>query len=483
MLPYDIEGQIHLKRFLFWKINDTFINIYNIEKHSNIIDSYSTYTLNYMDCQSTPFLIITTHIYYMDYNILKQIIIDQEDFQNKKPLGFLRNKIQNIKPLLKNPSIIVITGHRRVGKSTLLLQIAKEFYKDNYYYLDFSEPMFKKLEIEDYNTILEIFYKEVGEKTTFFFDEIQGKPEWNLFVNKLKERGNKCFITGSNADLLSKEISTYLTGRHIDIEIYPFSYKEIIEYKNISITPKTTQKNAILLNNFDNYLEQGGFPEVIIFNQKEILKEIYKDIIQKDVILRWDIKNISELEDLAFYLLSHTTNLFNYNSLKKHTQIKDAKTIKQYINNLCKTYMFFELSQFEYSLNKQKKRDKKIYCIDNGFITNVGYGFSIGKPRYLENLVFIELKRKNKEIYFYKDENHLETDFLIVENRKVKEAYQVCYSFEKIETEEREINGLLSALTKYKLKEGKIITYNTEKTIEKDNKIIKIIPAYKWLLE
>jgi hypothetical protein len=220
----------------------------------------------------------------MDYNILKQIIIDQEDFQNKKPLGFLRNKIQNIKPLLKNPSIIVITGHRRVGKSTLLLQIAKEFYKDNYYYLDFSEPMFKKLEIEDYNTILEIFYKEVGEKTTFFFDEIQGKPEWNLFVNKLKERGNKCFIAGSNADLLSKEISTYLTGRHIDIEIYPFSYKEIIEYKNISITPKTTQKNAILLNNFDNYLEQGGFPEVIIFNQKEILKEIYKDIIQKDVI-------------------------------------------------------------------------------------------------------------------------------------------------------------------------------------------------------
>lgn len=418
----------------------------------------------------------------MDYNILKQIIINQNELQKNKNIGFLRHSLKDISNFINNPTIIVITGHRRVGKSTILLQIAKKYYKDNYYYLDFSDPIFKKITVDDYNKIEEIFLKEIGNKKTIFFDEIQGKPEWNLFVNQLKEKGHKCFVTGSNADILSKEISSYLTGRHIDIELYPFSYKEFIEYKNMPFNPQTTKTNAKLLNLFEEYLKFGGFPEVIVYNQKELLKEIYKDIILKDVALRWDIKNISELEDLAFYLISHTTNEYNYNSLKKYTQIKDAKTIKQYINYLCKTYLFYEVSQFEYSLNNQRKRNKKIYCIDNGFITQVAYGFTLGESRYLENLIFMELKIRNKEIYFYKDKNNSECDFLIVENKKVKEVIQVCYSFEKEETEEREINGLLSAIKKYKLKEGTIITYNTEKTIQKDNVTIYFVPAYKWLL-
>jgi len=419
----------------------------------------------------------------MDYTILRQLVINQNELQKTKNIGFIRNALEDISKLISAPSIIVITGHRRVGKSTLLLQIANKYYKEDYYYLDFSDPILKNLKVEDYTPLYELFLKEIGKKKAFFFDEIQGKPDWNLFVNQLKEKGHKCFVTGSNADMLSMEISTYLTGRHQDKILYPFSYKEYITYKKQNIKPETTQTNANLLNLFDDYLLTGGFPEVIIYDQKEILKEIYKDIITTDVVVRWDIKNISELEDLAFYLLSHTTNEYNYNSLKKYTQIKDAKTIKQYINYLCKTYMLYEVNQFEYSLNKQKKRNKKIYCIDNGFLTQVGYGFSIGKSRFLENLIFIELKRKNKEIYFYKDEQNIECDFLIVENKKVTNVIQVCYSFNKEETEDREINGLLSAIKKYNLKEGTIITYNTDKVKEIDNYTIKYIPAYRWLVE
>ncbi len=419
----------------------------------------------------------------MDYMLLKQVIINQNNFFKTKELGYIRDKLPYIKKYINNPTIIVITGHRRVGKSTLFLQIANSFFKEDYYYLDFSDPILKKITVEDFLKIEEIFLKEFKKRKAFFFDEIQGVPDWNLFVNQLREKGYKCFITGSNAELLSKEISTYLTGRHKDFELYPFSFKEYLSFNKVEKGQFTTSKNAQLLSYFDKYLNSGGFPEVVVYNQNELLKDIYKDVILKDVALRWDLKNISELEDLSFYLLSNSTQEYNYNSLKKQVNIKDAKTIKQYINFLCKTYMFFEVSQFDFSLNKQRKRNKKIYILDNGFLTQIGYSFSIGKSRYLENLVFIELKIRNYEVYFYKENENFECDFLIVENKKVKEAFQVCYSLSKKETEDREVKGLLSALRKYNLKKGTIITYNFEKELKIDGFIVNFVPAFKWLLE
>jgi hypothetical protein len=419
----------------------------------------------------------------MDYMLLRQIIINQNIFFKNKNVGYIRDKLELIKKDVSNPTIIVITGHRRVGKSTLFLQIANFFYKNNYYYLDFSDPILRKINVEDFLKIEEIFLKEFKKRDAFFFDEIQGVPDWNLFVNQLRDKGYKVFITGSNADLLSKEISTYLTGRHKDYELFPFSFKEYLGYNNITKGDFTTSENALILSYFDKYLNNGGFPEIVIYDQKELLKSIYNDIILKDVALRWDLKNISELEDLSFYLLSNSTQEYNYNSLKKQVNIKDAKTVKQYINYLCKTYMFFEVTQFDFSLNKQRKRNKKIYVLDNGFLTQVGYSFAIGKSRYLENLIFIELKIRGFEVYFYKDNLNQECDFLTVKNKKVYEAFQVCFSLDSKETENREIKGLLSALKKYNLKEGKIITYNTEKEIKVDDFLINFIPAFKWLLD
>lgn len=419
----------------------------------------------------------------MDKEILQRSVINNwEIFQNKDK-GIIREYLSEFETLIKNPITIIITGHRRVGKSTLFLQIADKYYPNNYYYLDFSDPALKNITELDYEPLYEIFLKEFGYKKAFFFDEIQGKPEWNKFVNNLRERGHKCFVTVSNADMLSSEISTHLTGRHLNKIIFPFSFKEFLEYKSVDYKSPSTAKTAKILTTFEEYLNVGGFPEVVLYNPPGLLKEIYKDVITKDIIGRWGVNDITELEDLCYYLLSHTTNEFTYNSLKQYTNIKDPKTIKKYIEYITRTYFLYELTQFDYSLKKQKKKIKKIYCIDNGFLTNVGYAFSINKTRFLENLIFIELKRRNKEIYFYKDEKNLECDFLVIENKKVKEAIQVCYNPEKAETEDREINGLISALQKYKLENGKIITYNTRKIIKKDKYIIEFVPAHIWLIK
>jgi len=418
----------------------------------------------------------------MKEEILKRLVINQNEQFNSKDVGVPRDALDDIKTICETPHIIVITGHRRAGKSTYMLQIAKKYFKDDFYYIDFSAPALKEITVQDYEAITEMLLKEIGVKKAMFFDEIQGKPSWNLYLNQLKEQGHKCFITGSNTDLLSKEISTQLTGRHINKTIYPFSFREYLRSKNVKSEPLTTERTSELLKLFDTYLQNGGFPEVIVYNFTDILKEMYQDIITKDVIARWDIKNASELEDLAYYLLSNTTNEYNYHSLKNQTALKDPKTIKQYIGYLCKTYLFYELRQIDYSLKKQRKKAKKIYCIDNGFLTHVAYAFSIGWPRYLENLIFIELQRRGKEIYFYRGETGLECDFIEVTAKRVSEAIQVCYSVDNPETEKREIEGLLSALKKYKLQEGYVITYNTEKTITEEGLTIKYIPAYKWLL-
>ncbi|MFH0905850.1 MAG: ATP-binding protein [archaeon] len=418
----------------------------------------------------------------MDKENIRNAVLSSNDLFKTKDRGFTRDILDNIKEIIDNPITVIITGHRRAGKSTLFLQIADKFFPNNYYYLDFSDPSLKNFDIYDYDSLYEIFLKEFGKKKAFFFDEIQGKVDWNKFVNILRERGHKCFVTGSNAEMLSTEISTFLTGRHLDRIVFPFSYKEFVRYNKIDYNEKSTSNSAKLLNLFDIYIKEGGFPEVIVYKQKELLKTIYKDVIIKDVALRLDIKNLSELENLAYYLVSHATNEYTYNSLKEYTKL-DHKTIKKYIDYLSKTFLLYELTQFKYSLKKQNTRIKKIYCIDNGFLTNVGYAFSIGITRYLENLIFIELKRRGKEVYFYRDEKNIECDFLIIENKRVSQTIQVCYELKEKDTYSRETEGLLSAMNKFKLNEGLIITYNTSKTITINKKKIKFIAAYKWLLE
>jgi hypothetical protein len=328
-----------------------------------------------------------------------------------------------------------------------------------------------------------VLLEQFGEKKIFFFDEIQGKPNWDKFVNRLYETGNKFYITGSNSELLSKEISTYLTGRHLDIELYPFSFKEYLNYKKIDIDYRFTKNLIKIEKELNNYLKNGGFPQVVVENNTSLLEEIYEDIINKDVLLRYNLNDVSTFKKIVLFLISNVSKEFSYNSIKKMYNLGNSDTVRNYISYLTNSYLLFELPKYDYSLKKQETYAKKIYAIDTGLINKMAFGFSENIGRLYENLVFIELKRRNKNIYFWKDKSDAEVDFLIVEKNKVTSLIQVTYDLSDLKTREREIKGLLYGLNEFKLKVGIIITKDLEKEEEIDGKIIQYIPLWKWLLK
>ena len=421
----------------------------------------------------------------MEKEVLSRIVKDQYNDYLEMKGKFSRIELINIDSFVKHPAISVISGIRRCGKSIFLEQIMDKYFKDNFYYFDFSDERITDFKTDDFQILYEVFLEKFGEKKVFFFDEIQGIPNWNKFVNRMKKKDYKVFVTGSNAHLLSKEISTFLTGRHLDKVLFPFSFKEYLRYNNVSFDLESTKNRVKIITFFKKYFKLGGFPEVVTTKDDSILLNIYSDIISKDIITRYNIKDVNLFKEFANYIISLSTNEFTYSSLSKHFNISNISTVSNYINYLKQTYLIYEVKRFSTSLQKLNKYPKKYYTIDNGLLYKIGYPYSIGDSRLLENQVLIELWRRNSfsQIYYYKDENERECDFIVLKNRKVSEAIQVVFKFDKPETKEREINGLLSALKKFKLSEGKIITYDYKETIVLEGKKIEFKPIYEWFLE
>jgi len=419
----------------------------------------------------------------MDKKNIERIVLDQSDDLKRMELGLTRDKLLEIDTQINSKINIVITGVRRCGKSTLLLQIMNKYYKNKFYYLRFADERLSDIQIEDYQKIYEVFLANFNKSNIFFFDEIQGKPKWDQFVNRLYETGNKFYITGSNSELLSKEISTYLTGRHLDVELYPFSFKEYLNFKKIDVDYKHTKNLIKIEKEFENYLKIGGFPQVVVENNPSLLEEIYEDIINKDVLLRYNINDVSVLKKTATFLMANISKEFSYNSIKNLFNSGNSNTIRNYIYYLSNAYLLFELNKYDYSLKKQENYSKKIYCIDTGLINKIAFSFSENIGRLYENTLFIELKRRGKSIYFWKDKSDYEVDFLIVDKNKVTSLIQVAYDLSNPKTKEREVKALLLGLNEFKLKEGIIITKDLDKEEKIDNKIIKYISIWKWLLE
>jgi predicted AAA+ superfamily ATPase len=420
----------------------------------------------------------------MDKKYLEQIVLDQKQRLSKLENGYSRDKLSEISNLIKPKINIVVTGHRRVGKSTFLLQWMNKYYSSDFYYLDFSDERLAGFETKDFQVLYEIFLENFGEKKVFFFDELQGKRyDWNKFVNRLYSEGKRFFITGSNAELLSKEISTYLTGRHFDISMYPFSFKEYLGYNSFNKNYKSTSGKVEAIKYFNKYIKEGGFPEVIVYGNKDILENIYQDVINTDILSRYNIKEEVEFKKMALFLIFNFSKEFSYTSLKNNYNLGSTHTAKKYVSYLTNTYLLFELTKYDYSLKKQENYSKKIYVIDPGLINQLAFAFSDNIGRLYENVVFIELLRRGKKVYFFKDKLDYEIDFITLEKNKIVSLIQVCYDLNDIKTKEREIRGLLSGLDEFKLKEGIIITRDLEKEEKIDDKIIKFTPLWKWLLE
>jgi len=414
----------------------------------------------------------------METAILKQIILQQHNVAIKDNLT-VRSKFKQIKNL---PNIVILSGVRRCGKSTLLQQI-RAVNIENDYYLNFDDERLLHFTKDDFQQLHETFIELFGVQKTFYFDEIQNIKYWEFFIRRLHNEGYKVYITGSNANLLSKELGTHLTGRHIQMELYPFSFKEYLDFKLIKITENdfyTTEGRALLRKQFEDYLFLGGFPEYLENNSIAYLKSLYDSILYRDILVRNSILNEYEIRELGYFITSNIAKPISYNSLKSIINVKHINTVKNYLKYFEDTYLVFLLTKFDYSVKKQLKNPKKLYFIDNALAKSVSFRFSEDRGRFLENTVFLELKRKNYELYYHN--NKFECDFVIREKAIITQAIQVTQSLTDEKTKKREINGLLDALTEYNLKEGIILTENEETKIEINEKIISVMPIWKWLL-
>lgn len=390
--------------------------------------------------------------------------------------------------------VIVLKGIRRSGKSTLLnieiCNLLKTVDKNNILFINFEEPKFTNnlnLEFLDYlyETYLE-FLEPLG-KVYIFLDEIQNIGMWEKWVLRMYEKENvQIYVTGSSSKLLSSEFSTALSGRHLSLDVYPLSFQEFLSFNEFSVDTKfdLISNERILKRLFKEYFNWGGFPKLTELHndllKKNELISYYDTIILKDIVKRHDVSNISDLKNLSFYLLSNISKFYSINSLK-NLKLGAYETIKKYLDYLKETYLLFDLELYDKSVKKQLVNPKKIYTMDIGFANAISFKFSEDKGRLLENLVFIELKRSGDEIYYHKGK--YECDFVIKLGLDIVQAIQVTENMDDEVTKKREFNGLFDAMDTYGLKEGLILTSDTEGEELVEGKKIMIKPIWKWLLE
>jgi len=350
------------------------------------------------------------------------------------------------------------------------------------YYVNFDDERFVNFTVDDFQMLYETLIELFGDKHIFFFDEIQNVKSWERFVRRLHETGEKIYVTGSNASMLSRELGTHLTGRNITLSLYPFSFKEFLRFKNYSydsLDRLTTEQKSILKRLFNEYLEKGGFPEFLQTEKDEYLKSVYENILYRDIITRYHLPQEKSIKEVVYYSVSNIGKEISFNKLRKLTNLTSATTIREYFEYLENSYLAFLISRYNPSLKKQIYYNKKVYFIDTAIAKILGFRTSDDVGRMLENIVFLHLKRQNKEIYFHKEK--YECDFVIRKGINISEAIQVTHQLS--DNKEREINGLLEALNTYKLKEGLLLTSDQEDEIIKQKKKIIIKPVWKWLLK
>ncbi|MBI4668932.1 MAG: ATP-binding protein [Elusimicrobia bacterium] len=418
----------------------------------------------------------------MQIDFLKRIINEQrqemektlrdEEIVDREGAGYLER-------FLKHPNIVVILGPRRSGKSIFSQLLARQT-KENFAYINFDDERLIGLKSEDLNKILEAFYQLYDDAELLILDEIQNVAGWELFASRLR-RTRKVIITGSNSRLLSGELATALTGRHIDFTLLPFSFREILGGKPDLFL---TKEIAALRESWDGYFKGSGFPEFRKFNSP-IVTGIYEDIIAKDCIRRYEIKHKKSFRELANYLVSNFSCEFTYSKLSHIFAIKDVHTIKNYIRYLEEAFLILVLERFSPKLKQQFIAPKKVYAIDHGFCNFVSFRLSANMGRLMENIVCLELMRKKAlnprtEIYYWKSHQREEVDFVVKEGH-VKSLIQVCYDTQDLDTKTREVKALLKASEELYCDNLLVLTADFESQEKLGGKVIKYEPLWKFL--
>jgi len=432
-------------------------------------------------------------------NSLKELLLDQEKYFLDIKGAYERDILDNINfrdLIFKTQEIVIISGIRRCGKSYLMRLawslIKKEKGLDNrqYLYINFEDERIMGFNKDDFSSLIESYMElkqpDLNKKIYLFFDEIQNVKNWDKFLNRLREDSTyKVIISGSNASLLSNEISTFLTGRSITVNLYPFTFREFMNVRGF----KFEKQDLFDLSNkvqiaklFNDYFDTGGFPEVIKTGYKQLLQEYFQNIIFRDIIARFKIKHEFSLRELANFLASNIGNNLSIKKIGSLVGIKNITTLKNYLSYLKNTFLFYFIPKFSYSIKEQIYNPDKVYIADIGMYNEISFRFSENKGKKLENIVFLEFLKKDYQIYYGYDAFG-DIDFIICKNNRIIELAQCCYEIERAETRERELKSLIKAMAFYKMKEGSIYTFDFESEEQVDGMLIKYIPAWKLSLD
>lgn len=428
---------------------------------------------------------------------LLEILTDWNFWEKKIDTGIKREEYLNelIKLTTKTNQIICISGIRRSGKSTIIKQVAKQMIKEqkaDTLIVNFEDERFLKRDLKLLIDIHKTYLEKIKPTTKpyIFLDEIQNVPEWERFARGMHERGDATIIvSGSSSKLLGKELATLLTGRHITLPVHPLSLKEFLKFKKLELNTETAiiAKRTQIKQYLQEYFEFGGFPEVVLsIEKKRILLSYFETIITRDIIERYSIREHEKMKILAKHYLTNISAMISFNKISGFLSMP-LTTVERFSDYLETANMIFFLTKYSYRFKEQQKAQRKVYSTDVGLSNAIGFRFMPNLGKIMENIVAIELKRKQTfepdiEIYYWKDFMEREVDFLVKKGLNVCQLIQVCYDITNMQTKERETRSLISAMNEFGIDEGLIITddFEDEDTIKGKKIIYK--PLWKWLL-
>lgn len=413
---------------------------------------------------------------------IKAMLLEQFDAFWKLDTGIERAQLAELERAAHLPHAVIISGLRRVGKSTLLAQMAHKLGSDSFYYINFEDDRFLNFQAEDANDLFQALVETFGERKIFIIDEIQNIPGWEHFVRRFMDMNYKFYITGSNASLLSQELGTRLTGRYVPVELFPFSFRETMHFRG-EILPDlqrmTTVEQAQLKKSLSAYLELGGIPDALKYPELPLLRALYNDVLHRDIATRYHLEGVTALKELSFYLMSNPASKVSFNKLKEQFRLGSVNTIKSYIDFLENSWLVFTLNLYDFSVKRQQIAPKKVYSIDTGLSKAVGFGFSPNTGKLIENLVFLALRRQTKEIYYYTTPGGYEVDFYLPEKRQF---IQVAQNLKNLDTRERETRALKDALVGIKAESALILSDENENSIDVSGVRAQVRSVSEWLI-
>ena len=413
----------------------------------------------------------------------RALLIEQSEAFWRRDIGIERDALAELERAAPLPHAVIISGLRRAGKSTLLAQLAHRLGEDQFYYVNFEDERFLSFAPDDANDLYALLVELFGERHIFVVDEIQNVAGWERFVRRFMDLGLKFYITGSNASLLSRELGTRLTGRYVPIELFPFSFSEFLRFRGYAapdLARLTTADAARLQAYLGEYLRLGGIPEPLKYPELALARTLYDDVLYRDIATRYGIEEVRALKELAFFLMSNPAAAVSFNKLKEQLRLGSVNTVKNYIEYLENSWLIFTSKVYDYSVKRQQVAPKKVYAIDTGLVNAVGFAFSPNTGKLLENLVYLALRRRTREIYYYTSPGGFEVDFYLPETR---ELIQVSQNLAQPATREREARALTDALRGLGLMRGLILTDANASAIQSAGLTLEVRSMAEWLLE